>query len=128
MKIKGFTLIELMIVVVIIGILASIAYPSYVKQVAKGYRADGQALMMKVANLQEQYYIDNRSYAVDMKLLGFDKDPYVTNNGFYSADSSIVDGNLQISLTALGDQAKRDDACKVMGLNVNGVRTPTGCW
>lgn len=58
----GFTLIELMIVVVIVGILASVALPSYRDYVIKGNRAAAQQLMLAMANKEEQYLLDNRAY------------------------------------------------------------------
>lgn len=70
-QLKGFTLIEVMIAVVIIGILASIAYPSYTQYIAQSARSEGLAALMRIANLQEQYYLDNKKYATDLtKLVG----------------------------------------------------------
>ena len=59
---RGFTLIEVMIVVVIVAILASIAYPSYRNQVIKGNRAAAQGYMMSLASREEQIMLDKRSY------------------------------------------------------------------
>lgn len=58
---SGFTLIELMIVVAIVGILSSIAYPSYVEHVLKGRRVIAQGELLAFASAMEQYYIQNGS-------------------------------------------------------------------
>lgn len=61
-KHKGFTLIELMIVVAIIGILASIAYPSYQEQIMKSRRADANGALLGLANALERHATDNGTY------------------------------------------------------------------
>jgi len=59
---RGFTLIEVMITVVIIGILAAVAYPSYQDYIRRGNRSAAQSFMMTIAQRQEQYLLTNRSY------------------------------------------------------------------
>lgn len=59
---KGFTLIELMIVVAIVGIMAAIAYPSYTEHVRKTKRSDGQGALMGLAAAMERHYASNNSY------------------------------------------------------------------
>ena len=62
-KIKGFTLVELMIVIAIIGILAAVAYPAYTSAVKKANRADGIDSLLSLASRMEEYYMNNDTYA-----------------------------------------------------------------
>ncbi len=129
-KKSGFSLIELMITVVIVGILSAIAYPSYVNYVAQSTRSDGLAAIMRVANLQEQFYLDNRQYTADMTALNLGADPFVTEQGDYSVDTTVgSDGDtMTVVATALGSQATRDSGCGVIRLTSEGVKSPSECW
>lgn len=60
---RGFTLIELMIVVAIVALLAAVGFPSYRTHVAKGQRSAGQQFLADIAQRQEQYLLDRRAYA-----------------------------------------------------------------
>lgn len=128
-KAAGFTLIEVMITVVILGILAAIAYPSYTQYIAKSTRSEAHAALMRLANLQEQYYLDNRTYATDMTKLGLNANPFITENGHYSIASSGT-GSFTLTATAQGVQASRDSKCKTLTLTDAGVKggTSAECW
>src|ERR687891_2609719 len=83
-KSPGFTLIELMIVVVIIGILAAVAYPQYRDFALRSNRAEAKALLVDAAARQERFFSDNNSYADDMTDLGYGANPAVSENSFYN--------------------------------------------
>ena len=70
-RIMGFTLIEVMIVVALIGILAAIAYPSYLDSVRKARRADAQQGLMEAAHKLENFYARNATYTVDLTQVGY---------------------------------------------------------
>lgn len=127
--VKGFSLIELMIVIAIIGILASIAYPSYQDSVRKGRRADGYALLSQIMQAQERFYTDRLVYATDLTQggMGFTADPVPSEAGFYQVSAAACGAAaltlcIQLTATALGDQVADGD----LTLNSRGVKT--GNW
>ena len=70
-KARGFTMIELMIAVAVVGILGAIAFPNYSDHVRKGRRSDAQTALMELAQKQEVFYARNASYTVDMTDLAY---------------------------------------------------------
>ncbi|CDZ95747.1 type IV pilin protein [Pseudomonas saudiphocaensis] len=132
---KGFTLIELMITVVIIGILASIAYPSYQEFVKRGNRTEGQAFLNEVAARQERYYAQNNEYVTsdaDIGKLNLKAGNNKSETGKYvlSLGSSASDGGYTLTAT----QQFGDSACGNLTLTATGVKGVTGskswedCW
>ena len=87
---KGFTLIELMIVVAILGILSAIALPSYTRYVEKSRRTDAKIELLKIAQLQESYFAQNLSYANSLTQLGFASDSMDSEDGYYDLSVSAV--------------------------------------
>ena len=81
---RGFTLVELMIVVFIIGILGAVAYPSYQDSVRKSHRNEGLSMVMEIAGKLERYYYNEGSFSVDLTDLGYGSAGNVaTENGYY---------------------------------------------
>lgn len=125
-KQSGFTLIEVMIVVVIIGILASIAYPSYQEYVRRANRAEGQAFLQDLAARQERYFAQNNSYIVaasDIAKLGGKTS---SETGKYNL-SAVTNTN---SYTLTATPTFTDTKCGNLTLNALGVKgaNATDCW
>ena len=126
-KQHGFTLIELMITVAIIGILAAVAYPSYTSYIIKGNRAGAKAQMLDIANRQQQFMLANRAYATKAMLTtsGYALPTEVSTKYSYSITlgTGAVPGYL-ITFTAIGNQASDGD----LTINSEGVKTPPNKW
>jgi type IV pilus assembly protein PilE len=90
-KARGFTLIELMIVVVVIGILSAIAYPSYSRYMLRSYRADAQQFIMKMDARQRQILIEQRAYATTPDALN------VSSQGWSCTTASCTNGKYAIT-------------------------------
>ncbi len=90
---RGFTLIELMIAVVVIGLLSAVAYPSYQQQVAKGRRTDAKQSLLELSQRMERYYTERGTY-VGAALGASGLYPAVTSGGFYdlSITAQTLDG------------------------------------
>ena len=128
-KQSGITLLELMIVVVIIGIMASIAYPNYRDFVARAKRNEARALLLEVAQNQERFYLQNNRYGT-MGELGYD-DPQLTDTETYSVTIPAADAN---NFSAVATFLKGgNEAAKCLTFSIDGRGTkgsgPDGdCW
>lgn len=104
---KGFTLIEVMITVAILGILSAIAIPSYSESVKKGKRSDAKVTLLRLAQMQESYFVQKLSYAKDLDQLGFTgKTSIESDEGLYDITFfSVTAGCTGDSATACTEYA-----------------------
>jgi len=125
---KGFTLIEMMIVVAIIGILAAIGIPQYQQYVIKGNRAAAQSYMMDVASRQKMYLLDARAYAPDLGTLGMGTLPSDVAK-HYTMSMTVPGGTPPtFTITATPIPNKPQAADGALTLNDVGTKTPTDKW
>lgn len=134
LKSQGFTLIELMIVVAIIGVLAAIAYPSYQEQIARSRRADAKTVLMETVQFMERYYTQMGSYQA--AALPFAEAPKDGSPKFY--DISYAAGQPTSStfeVRAVPKGAMASDPCGSFTVTHTGVRNVAGasrssseCW
>lgn len=127
----GFTLIEILITVAIIGILSAVAYPSYTDYITQSNRTEAKRELARIANKMEQYYVDHRTYTSSMILLGLGADPYITETGRYSIDTSEQGtSTFKLTATARGTQSSADPDCTTLSIDHTGQKTAesTHCW
>lgn len=143
-KQNGFTLIEVMIVVVIVAILAAVAVPSYQESVRKTRRADAKETLTRIAALQERYFFTKNDYG-NAAALGVAN---TSTEGFYTTNIYTTPGTgegqcgtkpcyrIVATPVSTGPQAA-DVKCKIFTLNhvgqktakdVNDVNTTDQCW
>ena len=137
---RGVTLVELMIAVVIVSIIAAIAYPSYTKYVTKSNRSAAESFLLTVANKQEQYMLDARNYADDpgaLNTLNLTTPTDVSNHYTISvsADNSATPPTYTIKATPTGTQLTNDTECASLTLDqagtkniIGGTSSVSNCW
>lgn len=132
MKSRGFTLVELMIVVAIVGILATVAYPSYQEQGRRAKRAEARAHLLDSAAMMERFYSDNNSqYSANAAAVGI---LTTTDHGHYTVAVTGVAGNNQSYTITATPQGFSDVKCGSLSLQQNGAQGQSGtenadyCW
>lgn len=129
-RVRGFTLIELMIAVAVIGILASIAYPSYTEYVRKARRTSAESALMEIANKQQTYLLSRREYASGEEAkakLGF-IDPPELNGHYEISVSAPTATTFTAQALPKGTQAEKSE--QTLTINQLGEKSPTtsGYW
>ncbi|MDR6936460.1 type IV pilin protein [Luteibacter sp. 3190] len=131
--VRGFTLIELVIVVLIVAILAAVAIPSYRRYIVRSHRVDAQTALLDLAARQERFFYSNNAYADTLAKLNAQSTlagPLYEVSVASASSSAFV-----VSAKALDGQAKDDHQCKTLTLNNVGAQGSTGdtandpkCW
>lgn len=120
-RMRGFTLIELMIVVAVIAILAAIAYPSFQDSVRKSRRGQAKADLVEYAQLAERYHTVHNTY--EGFALPTAQSPR-EGTGYYSVTlSAVTQSGYLLTATPLAGTAQAVDRCGVLTLNAAGVKT-----
>ncbi len=129
---QGFTLIEVMIVVVIIASLAAFAYPAYQEQIRKSKRTDAYSALLRMADNQEKFYIANSTYSGNPANLGLaaaGDGLFYSPEGQYRLTAAGNANTFTVTATATpGTTQAQDTGCTTLSVNSQNVKTPDACW
>lgn len=122
---RGFTLIELMIVVAVIGILAGIGIPAYQSYMREARRAEGTSGLLEMQSLQERWRLNNTTYGTAANLATVGTLPTSTYYTFsVTANTATA---FTVTAAAAGSQTS-DTGCTSLTIDQAGARTPIACW
>lgn len=119
---------ELMIAIVIVGILAGVALPSYQNSVRKSHRSAAQAEMLDIANRQQQYLLANRSYASTFTILGYSVPTDVAARYTCSVSAPTTTGLPTFTITCVPTALQSGSGFSTLTLDSTGLKTPTSEW
>ena len=128
-KIRGFTLIELMITVAIIGILVAVAFPSYNYAVKKNRRAGAQSALSDIAQRQQQFLMDNRAYTADLTTAGLRYTTPTDVSPYYTLSVTVGTGNppsFTAAATPISTGSQASDG--TLTLTSSGAKAPADKW
>ncbi|MCB1582820.1 MAG: type IV pilin protein [Marinicella sp.] len=129
-KLKGFSLIEAMVVIVIIALVVSYALPNYRNYVLRSKRTEAVNALMQVAHMQERHYANTNRYgnATEIKLNTIFPAPAASNDKNYLIELASTNTTYTVTASARKGQTEDTD-CLTFTINHLGVKTPTsGCW
>lgn len=135
-KTAGFTLIEVLITVAILGIIAAIALPSYTSYMTKTRRTEAKTLLTEAAGEQQRYYSENNSYADKLTVIGYPADSVESEGGNYTVSVTAQSAtSFTLRATRVAGKSQADDAeCGDFEINSLGAKNITGtgtvanCW
>ena len=128
---RGITLIELMIVVVIVSILAAVSYPNYREFVDRAKRNEAKAALLQIATNQERQYLQNNTFTQDLTTLGFPTDPFTTASNAYviaitAADAAGFTATATYQLS--GSESTKCNVFTITGAGIKSSAPDTDCW
>lgn len=120
----GYTLLELMIVVAVIALLAMIGLPSYTRYGYRARRADGQELLMRVANAQERYYATFNKYGDEPVTGDLKLGSVSSEKGYYTVAIQSDDLTKGYTATATPTGNQQKDVCGALSIDSHGTKLP----
>jgi len=127
---RGFSLTELMIVIVIVGVLAAFGLPAYQDYARASKRSDAHEGLLRLAQLQERFFTDNNTYAVNATQLGYANNTPQSKGNYWNL--AVTAGGAAYALQAAPAGTHSDPECLTITLNSAGQQnsTPAGnnCW